>query len=444
MLMFEEAGNSPPVKCPTSLPLSILHKHHHPGDFIIGGILSQIYLFSTPATFERNPSFEIFDNIIVITQNYQHLLALQFATETINDSPRILPNATLGFHVLNSNFQAKWTYLASLELLSTRGKFIPNYKCDVQSNIAAVIGGPNADACLFMTPILSIYKIPQLAYGSSPVVNDINQRGFLHQIFPEINQQYKGILQLLLHFQWMWIGVIFIHDESGERFVENELPMFAQRGICFDFIETFPQVNFSTEIFEMVAQGETTTRIIMGATANIVVVYGEIQTMVVLRIMIYMADFEENLIKPIVWIFVAQMDFTSMSFQRSWPLDFMHGALSFAVHSEEVLGFHQFLQHQKLTSKQDDGFSRDFWKEAFQCSFSSAAGETMAEELCTGEENLEHLPGSIFEMSMTSHSYSVYNAVHVVAEALHAVHSVKQGAKREKQRQQLLKQHPWQ
>ncbi|XP_025032813.1 vomeronasal type-2 receptor 26-like [Python bivittatus] len=374
------------------------------------------------------------------------MLALQFAIETINESPRILPNATLGFHVLNSNFQVKWTYLASVELLSTRGMFIPNYKCDVQSNIAAVIGGPNADVCLFMGPILSIYKIPQLAYGSSPVMSDRNQRVFLRQIFPDNKQQYKGILQLLLYFQWTWIGVIFIHDESGERFAENELPMFAQAGICFDFIEKFPQQKFSNEISEMVAEGEKSTRIIMKATANVVLVHGEIQTMVVLRIMIYMAEFEENVIKPTVWIFVAQMDFTSMSFQRSWPLDFIHGALSFAVHSKEVLGFHQFLQHRKLTSKEEDGFSRDFWKEAFQCSFSNAAGETMAEELCTGEESLEHLPGLIFEMSMTSHSYSIYNAVHVVAEALHAMHSstVKQGARRDKQIQQLLKQQPWQ
>ncbi|XP_063158743.1 vomeronasal type-2 receptor 26-like [Candoia aspera] len=446
MLVFEEVCSSSPVKCPTSLPLSILHKDYQTGDFIIGAILSQIYLFSTPATFEINPAFDVFDNIIVITQNYQHMLALQFAIETINESPRILPNATLGFHVLNSNFKAKWMYLASLELLSTRGKFIPNYKCDVQTNIAAVIGGPNADVCPFMATILCIYKIPQLAYGSSPMMNDIEQRVFLRQIFPDIEQQYKGILQLLLYFQWTWIGVILIDDDSGERFAQSELPMFAQGGICYDFIETFPQMKFSTEISEMVVEGEKTTRIIMGGTANVVLVHGEIQTMVVLRVMVQMFQFEEILVKSIVWIFIAQMDFTSMSFQRGWPIDFIHGALSFAVHSEEVLGFHQFLQHRKLTHKEEGGFSRDFWEEAFQCSFSNATGETMAEEICTGEENLEQLPGSIFEMSMTSHSYSIYNAVHVVAEALHAMHSptMKKRTGQDKQRRRLVKQQPWQ
>ncbi|XP_039180251.1 vomeronasal type-2 receptor 26-like [Crotalus tigris] len=446
ILVFEVAYNSHPVKCPTSLPLAILHKDYHPGDFIIGAILSQIYVFSPSATFERNPSSDVFDNVIIITQSYQHILALQFAIETINKSPRILCNVTLGFHVLNSNFHPTWTFRVSLELLSTQGRFIPNYKCDMQANLASVIGGPDADVCHYMAIILYNYKIPQLAYGSSPVMNDISQKVFLHQIFPDINQQYKGILQILLYFQWIWIGVIFFTNVSGEKFVENQLPMFVQAGICFNFIETFPLVNFSTEITKMVAEGEKTTRLIMEATTNVVVVHGEIQTMVVLRAMLHISEFEEIPMKTKLWIFIAQMDFTSMSFQRSWPIEFLHGALSFAVHSEEVLGFHEFLQHRKLTLEQEDDFSRDFWKEAFQCSFSTVPGEPMVEDICTGEENLDQLPGSIFEMSMSSHSYSIYNAVHVVAEALHNRHSsaMKKVARRNEQRQQFLKQQPWQ
>lgn len=90
------------------------------------------------------------------------MLALQFAIKTINENLRILPKATLGFHVL-CNFQAKWTCFASLELLSTQGKFIPNYKCDVQANIVVAIGGPNADVCLLMGSILNIYKISQVS-----------------------------------------------------------------------------------------------------------------------------------------------------------------------------------------------------------------------------------------------------------------------------------------
>ncbi|KAL8176411.1 UNVERIFIED_CONTAM: hypothetical protein K2H54_033616 [Gekko kuhli] len=49
------------------------------------------------------------------------------------------------------------------------------------------------------------------------------------------------------------------------------------------------------------------------------------------------------------------------------------------------------------------------------------SGET--KKSCTGEEKLESIPGPFFEMSMTGHSYGIYNAVYIVARAFHVMHS---------------------
>ncbi|XP_060538190.1 vomeronasal type-2 receptor 26-like isoform X2 [Pantherophis guttatus] len=67
-----------------------------------------------------------------------------------------------------------------------------------------------------------------------------------------------------------------------------------------------------------------------------------------------------------------------------------------------------------------DHFIRVFWEQAFKCSFPDSATDKGS---CTGNERLESLPHSFFEMSMTSQSYSVYNAVYAVAHALHAFYS---------------------
>ncbi|XP_015746872.1 vomeronasal type-2 receptor 26-like, partial [Python bivittatus] len=115
----------------------------------------------------------------------------------------------------------------------------------------------------------------------------------------------------------------------------------------------------------------------------------------------------------------AQMDFTSLPFQRNEDLDFLHGALSFAVHSKEVLGFQKFLQKRRAFSDQQDGFIQVFWEEAFECFLPSSKIHKQDEAICNGLEELETLPSSVFEMDMTANSYSIYNTVHIIAHALH-------------------------
>ncbi|XP_053216167.1 vomeronasal type-2 receptor 26-like [Podarcis raffonei] len=358
-----------------------------------------------------------------MTQLYQHILALAFAVREINENPHLLPNITLGFHIYNSHFIARWTYQASLAVLSRKSRFVPNYNYEDENIPIAVIGGSNSDLRLQMATILHMYKMPQLIYGSSPMIGNNVQTLFSHWMFPDGTHQYSGILQLLLHFSWMWIGVLSKNDDTGEQFVQNILPMFAQRGICFDFIGRFPKLKFSGELSEMVADGSETIRVIMGSTANVVVVNGEIDTIMVLRMMPKVAEIHDIPMHATskVWIMTAQMEFTSFPFQRGWEIDFLHGALSLAVSSKEPARFQKFVQMRNPASEREDSFLRVFWEQAFICSFSNASLNKEHEESCTGEEKVDSLPGSVFEMSMTAQSYSVYNALYTLAHALHTM-----------------------
>ncbi|KAG6466486.1 type-2 vomeronasal receptor [Crotalus adamanteus] len=440
-------------KCPvgqwaTQIPLLALHKYYHAGDFNIAGITSQNYVLSHAITFEKAPSPELFDDIMVLTQHYQHILAMVFAIKEINENPHILPNITLGFQIYNSHFSASWTYLASMELLSSWKRLIPNYKCDSRNNAVAVIGGPNSNVCLHMATTLSIYKLPQLSYGSAPVLDYKNQDAFVQQMFPQGIHQYKGILHLLLHFRWTWIGVLYLDDDNGERFVQNVLPLFPQKGICFDFIQRLPKQGFSNAIETLVEDGIKTYKIITRDTSNILVIHGELQTMSVLLLLLGIPEYlDMDKSKGKVWIMTAQMDFVSYSFKKPQDIDFIHGAISFAVHSTDVLGFQTFLQTINPTLEKEDDFLQIFWEHAFDCSLPKPNKDNVSRRLCTGKEKLESLPGTIFEMKMTAHSYSIYNAAYAVAHALHFMYlsqSKQRQIGKSTQQKNLLNQVSWQ
>lgn len=48
--------------CNSRDPLPVRHKYYQPGDLIIGGIISQIYMFSDPLKFEHYPFHKLFDD----------------------------------------------------------------------------------------------------------------------------------------------------------------------------------------------------------------------------------------------------------------------------------------------------------------------------------------------------------------------------------------------
>ncbi|KAH0624319.1 hypothetical protein JD844_030393 [Phrynosoma platyrhinos] len=140
------------------------------------------------------------------------------------------------------------------------------------------------------------------------------------------------------------------------------------------------------------------------------------------------------------------MDFAELPIQRSWDIDFLHGALSFAIHSNEVQGFQKFLQTRNPISEKEDGFIRSFWENVFSCSFLDSTLYNDDEKACTGEEMLESLPSSVFEMSMTAHSYSIYNAVFAVVHALQSMKSSqsKKRANLKGQQQKISNRQSWQ
>ncbi|CAI5790564.1 vomeronasal type-2 receptor 26-like, partial [Podarcis lilfordi] len=73
------------------------------------------------------------------------------------------------------------------------------------------------------------FCIPKLIYGPAPVMNDKTTGLSFYQMSPKDALQHAGILTLLLHFNWTWIGILTSNDEYGERFVQTVFPVFSRK-----------------------------------------------------------------------------------------------------------------------------------------------------------------------------------------------------------------------
>ncbi|XP_058036541.1 vomeronasal type-2 receptor 26-like [Ahaetulla prasina] len=425
MFLVHKVGT---LSCPASDAFLVPHEWYQPGDFTIGGMASHIVYHFYEIKFDKNPARTPYEVPIVITKFHQHVLALAFAVRKINEDSQILPNITLGFHIYDSYLNARMTYRTTLDLLFKSQEFVPNYKCDSQKNLMAIIGGLDFETSSYIGELKGFFKIPQLTYGSlAQDAFETSKLSSLYFMVPKEDHQYIGIIQLLLHFKWTWIGIFAFNNNNGENFLKKMLPLLSENGICSSFIERFSQL-IHVEDFPGLYQTISVISInIMNSKANAFLVYGESWAIIWLQFVTFMTDPESREIALFrkVWIMTAQIDFILSGFQVSWDLQMFHGAISFTVHSTAVAGFKEFLQTINPLSVSRDGFLHDVWEQSFDCSFPKPELQEMQSNPCTGQKKLEYLPSPLFEIEMTGQSYSVYNAVYAVAHALQALYTLR-------------------
>ncbi|XP_060089047.1 vomeronasal type-2 receptor 26-like [Heteronotia binoei] len=276
------------TKCLLIRPFELQEDYYRPGDLLIGGYLPHLSTIATEKSFEKRPQNTPLSR--PVPKNYQHILALVFAINEINKDPEVLPNITLGFRIYEDTYFARMTYRTSLSFLSSRSQLVPNYRCSRQEKLLSVIGSLYSRISMQMASILGLFKVPQVPvepnqftevpssyWHCSPnsekfrwkrlpglnycnllcvgltlkltrklqfvqnaavqVFTDTIRFPSFYRIDPSEVPQYWGIVRLLLHFHWNWIGIVAPDDDSGENFIQALTPMLDQNNICVEFMK---------------------------------------------------------------------------------------------------------------------------------------------------------------------------------------------------------------
>ncbi|XP_061447561.1 vomeronasal type-2 receptor 26-like [Rhineura floridana] len=360
----------------------------------------------------------------LMPKNYQHVLAFLFAIQEINQNNSLLPNTTLRSDIHDNAFHSMLTYWATLDLLFLEHRAPFNYNCGREKKLMATIGGLTSQSSIQMANILNTYKIPQLTYGSfDPVLSDKAQFPSFFRMAPNENPQYDGIVQLLKYFSWNWIGLLISDNDSGETFIRTLRPKFSQNSICIALIQSIPVVTSHTLESREKYYGKIFLTLQLNKI-NVIIVYGDAHSMAGFQIVLDYSEFVDLSPKEKVWLITSQWDFTAIFTWNKFPAKSLNGTLSFALHKNVVPGFQDFLE--SINPYQSSFyFIEPFWCSTFSCSLPMDGANMTYQQHCTGEEKLGSLPGAVFEMEMSGQSYSIYNAVHVIAHALHAIYLLK-------------------
>uniref|UniRef100_A0A8C6VDX4 G-protein coupled receptors family 3 profile domain-containing protein n=1 Tax=Naja naja TaxID=35670 RepID=A0A8C6VDX4_NAJNA len=389
----------------------------------------------------------IFSNF---ASNYQHILALAFAIQEVNKDPQLLPNITLGFRIYEENHYVSMTPDVSLSLLSSRVKLFPNYKCDTQDNLLSVLGGLSSRTSYQMQPLLFPPSPPSFQLGyrfSDPVLRDKSQFPTFYQIDPQYHLQNAAIVQLFLYFQWNWIGIVVEKSESSDQFIQIFDATLAQNDICIQFVK---QVLPKISILNILTKNQIDVLwTIVNSDAQVVIISGVSSALQSLLLSLSFYEEEYHATSGKVWILTTQWEFSAIGYPYEWgKLKSLHGALSLTVHTNPVPGFKDYLWALNPHKPHGDVFLPSWWEVVFDCQVLKAGLVSPdGRQVCTGEENLDTLPLSVFDGKMTGFSYSIYNAAYSVAHALHAAYTSESqwALKRGRKKSHLhLSVKPWQ
>ncbi|XP_013362652.1 PREDICTED: vomeronasal type-2 receptor 116-like [Chinchilla lanigera] len=376
------------------------------GDVVIGIFFSLYFYIYYTGIFAIKPTKEFYITPLM-PNNYQNYLVFTFAIEEINRNPHLLPNISLGYE-FHTFIYSHWRILENSFILLTGQQEIPNYTCRRESKCAAVLTEMSWGTSDQIGPLLELYRFPQVTFGSfDPVLTDSGQYPSLYQVAPKDTHLALGMVSLMLHFHWTWVGLLITEGHKGLQFLSDIRAEMDRNRVCAAFVKMVSTVAVSylsaTKKHDILTADTS--------SVNVVVVYYDTDSTHGVNYNIV-----QNLVTWKVWVTNSQWHADLSG--RDFILDPFHGTLVFSHHRKEISGFKNFVQAVTPFKYPEDTYLIIYWSKNFHCSFSET---DCSLKNCTPNASVAWLPPNRFDAVMTDRSYNIYNAVYAVAHALHAM-----------------------
>ncbi|XP_028610330.1 vomeronasal type-2 receptor 26-like [Grammomys surdaster] len=381
--------------------------YYQDGHFVIGGLFSLRVTSGNTRSMVNDTRYTPEFVSRHLTKHYQHMLAMVFAIEKINKDPNILFNMSLGFYLFNVDFIDFKAVESSMALLSGESPPVPNYSCrpEKTDKLVAVIGGMSTGISTQISRVLSVYNVPQISYA--PFDQSLGTGVQLqppYQFPTHTTALHQGIIQLLLYFSWVWVGLLVPDDMSGEVFVMDITEEMTKHGLCVAFAEKGREPE-SPAYWQAFMERVPLPRVMLAfGITNPFETFFPILTMY----------------RPFgnVWITTSDWYISALPFEQNFVYTHFSAGILFSVHVDEILGFKDFLRSVQPRKYPHDIFIQDVWSIIFEC---PRFHQNRVRELSQCEQNgsLSTRPLHLWDMNTSPLSYKVHAAVYAIAQALH-------------------------
>ncbi|KAG8127078.1 hypothetical protein E2320_022270, partial [Naja naja] len=172
---------------------------------------------------------------------------------------------------------------------------------------------------------------------------------FFFRINPHEFLQYVGLVRLLLHFQWNWVGLVAPESDNGERFISTLMPMLKEKEICPAFTQLFKSESVAFAAMKLVPL------ILTWFKAEVVILFGESKSIKTIYVSLSLVEKLTRIAFRTVWILTSHWEI-SASHEALRFLKFFHGALHFRDHSHDIPEFRHLLLSLDPLRTQGDVF----------------------------------------------------------------------------------------
>ncbi|XP_076132099.1 taste receptor type 1 member 1-like [Alosa pseudoharengus] len=207
------------------------------GDYLIGGLFP-VHYTPDPGQTRRPEAVTSCLEKPIYLRGYRGLQVMRFAIEEINNSSTLLPNITLGYHIIDHCTDTH-NFPDILHLFSANGSAkVMQIFNHYHSQVISFIGAFSSTETITLAPMFMTDLIPMVSYGaSSSTLSDKLVYPSFIRTTPSNKNQIELIIHIIKHFGWNWVAFIGSKSEYSENGFQVFFEMIKNTGICLGYQE---------------------------------------------------------------------------------------------------------------------------------------------------------------------------------------------------------------